>query len=438
MEKSMTQGSIAKAMALFTIPLILSGMLQQVFNWVDAFIVGNVEGELALSGIGATTAMYSLFVMVITGFTGGLSVLAAQRYGMGEEGSLGQLLKDFSLLLGGLFLAIAVFGMAFAGPILRVLDTPENIFSISEGYLRIMLIGVPLLAVYNTCSAILRGMGNSRAPFLSVLVCSVANVVLDVLFVAVLRYGAAGAAAATVLSQGVMTVFLVGYAVKKYPVLRVRRSGLNRGGVAAGGKFGLPPAIQSGMNSAGSILLQRFMNGFGDQTVGAITTAYRVDTMLLLPVVNFGSGIATVVAQNIGAGNPERAKKALRTGLVMMAAVSLCLTLLIRFAGAFLIAIFGLTPESVDIGAEFFSALASFYVVFGLATAVRGYLEGLGDMVFSGAAGIVSLVVRIICSYAFADLFGRMVIAYAEAFSWAVLLGLYVLRYLWKNRKQTD
>ena len=435
MKRDMVEGSIARAMVAFTVPLMLSGILQQLFNWVDAFIVGNVEGELALAGIGATTALYSLFVMVITGFTGGLSVLAARAYGMGEQGGLSRLLSAFSLLLGGVFTAVAALGLLLTPAILRAMDTPADIFTVSERYLRIMFAGVPLLAVYNTYSAILRGMGNSRAPFLSVLVCSGVNVVLDVAFVVMLRYGAA---AATVLSQGAMTVFLVLYAVKKYPVLRFRpgRRSVDRSVAARGSGFGLPPAIQSGTNSVGNIFLQRFMNGFGEQTVAAITTAYRVDTVLLLPVINFGSGIATVVAQNIGAGEPERARKALKTGAVMMAGISLGLTVLILVAGEALIAMFGLTQESVTIGGSFFRTIASFYLVYSLAMALRGYLEGMGDMIFSGAAGIAALAVRIVCSYAFAGVFGRKVIAYAEAFSWLVLLGVYLLRYIWVRRRE--
>ena len=161
-----------------------------------------------------------------------------------------------------------------------------------------------------------------------------------------------------------------------------------------------------------------------------------MDTVLLLPVINFGSGIATVVAQNIGAGEPERARKALKTGAVMMAGISLGLTVLILVAGEALIAMFGLTQESVTIGGSFFRTIASFYLVYSLAMALRGYLEGMGDMIFSGAAGIAALAVRIVCSYAFAGVFGRKVIAYAEAFSWLVLLGVYLLRYIWVRRRE--
>ena len=440
MGRDMTRGSIARALVLFTVPLVLSGMLQQIFNWVDAFIVGNVEGELALGGIGATTALYNLFVLVITGFTSGLSVLAAQRCGMGEENKLYKLLFTFVLLLGGVFLVIAVLGIIFTRPILKLLDTPENMLDISAGYLRLILVGVPFLAVYNTYSAILRGLGDSRAPFLSVLVCSVMNAGLDIVLVAGLRYGAAGAAAATAISQGAMTVFILLYTVKKYPTLRfrLRETRAGREETAEGSRFGLPPAIQSGVSSAGSILLQRFMNGFGDQTVAAVTTAYRVDSVLLLPIINFSSGVATVTAQNIGAGNLERAKRVLKTGSYMVAVISLCLSVLIFFAGEYVIAIFGLTPESVAIGKEFFRTVSTCYLVYGLAMTVKGYLEGTGDMVFSGLASILSLMTRILFSYAFVRWTGRTTIAYAEMFSWAVLLGLCLLRLGWKRSVRSE
>ena len=184
----------------------------------------------------------------------------------------------------------------------------------------------------------------------------------------------------------------------------------------------------------GNLVLQRFMNGFGEQTVAAITTAYRVDSLLILPIVNFGSGIATIVAQNIGAEKQERAKKVLKTGAVMISVVSLFLTAVILFAGGTLIKMFGLTEESAAIGESFFRTIAVCYIIYGLAMAVRGYLEGTGDMLFSGIAGIAALGIRIASSYLFAAQFGNMVIGYAEAFSWMALLLIYVARF-WQKQK---
>lgn len=432
MGKDMTQGNLAKTLVLFTVPLVLSGLFQQMFNWVDAFIVGNVEGEISLAAIGATTAIYSLFITIIIGFTSGLSILAAQQYGMGEKQKLKATMSSFVVLLGGIFILLAILGIIFTSPILVLLNTPENLFLIAGQYLRIMFIGIPFLAIYNTYAAILRGLGDSRAAFLAVIVSSVANVVLDIIFVAVLRYGAAGAAVATVISQGAMTIFIVIYTIKNYHHLRFRfdRHVIDKNVLKKGFEFGLPPSAQSGASSVGNLILQRFMNGFGEQTVAAITTAYRVDTMILLPIINFGSGVATVVAQNIGAKNYERANETLKIGVIIMAAISICLTVLVLFTGEYLLTMFGLTRESVQIGNSFFRAIASCYIIYGLSMTLRGYLEGTGDMIFSGIAGFVSLIVRIVASYMFAGRFGNMVVAYAEAFSWVVLLSLYIIRFL--------
>lgn len=431
MENRLTHGSIAKSLAIFTIPLILSGMFQQIFNWVDAFIVGNIEGELALAGIGATTSIYNLIVTVIVGFTSGISVLTAQIFGKGKKEKIKNVLSTFMILLGIAFLGVAILGSLFTNEILIVLDTPVNIMRMAREYMQLLMIGIPCLAVYNVYSAVLRGLGDSKAPFLSVLVCSIVNVVLDIIFVIVLRFGAAGAAAATAISQVVMATFIVVYAIRKYPVLRfkVNREIFDKAIIIKGLKFALPPAIQAGTVSVGNIILQRFMNGFGEQTVAAITTAYRVDSVIILPIVNFGSGIATIVAQNIGAGNKSRAQKVLKIGVVMITAICVCLTLFVLVAGANLIEMFGLTKESVKIGEAFFSAIASCYIVYGFAMALRGYLEGMGDMLFSGAVGIISLIVRIIISYAFAFCFGNMIIAYAEMLSWVALLVLYMIRF---------
>ena len=202
-----------------------------------------------------------------------------------------------------------------------------------------------------------------------------------------------------------------------------------------GCRFGIPPMLQSSVSSVGSLILQNFMNSFGTQTVAAVTTAYRVDSIVMVPILNLGSGISTLVAQNCGAGQNLRAWSIFRVGTAVMAAVSLLLTVLVIPTGGELIALFGAGPEAVSIGDAFFRRIACFYVVFGLANAVRSYLEGMGDVVYSSLAGMASLVCRIILSYTLVVFFANMVIAWAEALSWVLLLLLYVLRAVWKERR---
>ena len=427
----MKHRKIVTELVSFTLPLILSGLFQQLFSWVDAFIVGNVNGEAALAAIGATNSIYSLFVSLITGFTSGLSVLCAQMHGRGERERIRETLSSNVIVLTLVFLFISFAGLVFTGDLLSVMDTPENILFQSESYLSIMMTGIPFLVVYNVYSAVLRGEGNSRAPFTAVLVSSLSNVVLDLLFVAGFGMSCAGAAAATVIAQAAMTVYLVIYTVVRYPHLHFRLFcrpvGVHT--LKKSAVFGFPPSVQSGITSAGNVVLQSFMNGFGEKTVAAITTAYRVDTVILLPIINLGSGISTLVAQREGSGDRQGALKVLRAGLVLMACVSLALTLLVFTFGSSLIAMFGLSGDTVLLGRSFFRGLSTFYMIFGLSMALRGFIEGRGDMLASGLLGISSLSVRIIMSYVMKPFFGNMTIAYAEAVAWIYQLIVYFIRF---------
>ena len=438
-QQTMTQGNLAGILIRFSIPLVLSGILQQMYAWADAFIVGNLVGEDALAAVGATVSLYNLFVLIITGLTLGVSILAARLYGKGERERLRPILSTFAVVLGGVFLAVGVLGSLAAGPVLRIMSTTGNIIDMSRHYLEIVLLGLPIVAVYNVYSAVLRGMGESRAPLYAVLVASLVNVGADLLLVGPAGLGVRGAALATVASQIMMTLFLVGYTVRRVPMLRFRpsRASVDRTSLREGMALGLPVAIQSSINSLGSVVLQNFMNSFdSSRLVAAITTAYRVDTVILLPVTNLSSGISTVAAQNVGAGKPARARQALGVGAAIMLAMCIGLAVLVAVAGEPLIALFGLTPETAAMGGTFFRTLALFYPVFGLAMALRGYLEGLGDVLCSSAIGISALVLRILLSYGLADAVGSAIIAYAEMASWAAMLLLYVLRFLMRLRKE--
>lgn len=434
-DKNKTE-NVAFSLIKFCLPLILSGILQQLYNWADAFIVGNVVGEEALAAIGSTSTVINFFLTAITGFTLGLSILFAQKFGGGKMAHISKILSVFSVVMGGAFLVVPVIGMIGAYRLLLLMNTTQDTIHMAKDYLQIILIGMPILAVYNVYSSALRGIGNSRAPFGAVLCSSIVNVILDIVFVGVFHWGVLGAAVATVVSQAVMTIFIILYSVKKYPCLcfSLKEWSLNRFVIREGLHFGIPPMIQSCISSLGGLILQNFMNGFGTQTVAAITTAYRVDTMILLPIINLGSGIATIVAQNFGAGRRKQIPKIVFVGTALMLCVSLMLTWLVVETGGYLIAMFGVSQEATEIGKQFFRSIAGFYAVYGIAMSIRGYIEGIGDVLFSSIAGGIALISRIIFSYGFVGLCGNMIIAYAEAGSWGVLLLLYLLRILWKKK----
>ena len=439
MARNLTQGSIVKTLVLFSLPLILSGLLQQLYNWADAFIVGNVEWEIPLAAIGATASVSNLLVMLITGFTVGTTILTARLYGSGETEKIRDVLSSFTLVLGGLFLAASLLGAVLTKPIMELLRTPQDIMADACSYLRIVFTGIPFIAVYNVYAAVLRGMGDSRTPFLAIVVSALTNVLLDILLVAVWHYGAAGAAVATVVSQALMAIFVVAYSARRNPHLRFRpgKAAVSREMVTQGLRLSIPTATQSSLHSVGNLILQNFMNGFGTATVAAITTAYRIDSIIMLPMNNLAAGVSTFTAQNVGADNPRRARRGLLVGTVLIAVVSVVLTLVVIPTGGTLIALFGMLDEVVGIGENFFRIIALFYLPFGIAIAIKGYLEGVGDVIFSGVASVLSLLIRIVLSYAFADI-GSGIIAYAEAFSWLALLLMCAGRFLYmSSRKQS-
>jgi len=278
-------------------------------------------------------------------------------------------------------------------------------------------------------------MGDSKASFFAVLISALANVALDILFVAVLSWGVVGAAIATVIAQALMAVFIIIYAPMRHKILRagIKEYRLHRDIIFEGARLGLPPMIQSCITSAGNLILQGFMNSFGSATVAAITAAYRVDSIILLPVINLGSAISTMTAQSRGAGKPERIRQFFRTGAAMAAGISLILSFTVFFFGGALVSMFGIHETSIAIGGAFFRRLGSFYIFFGIGNSLRGALEGTGDVFFSSVIGILSLGLRVLFSFVLVGIFDNMVIAFAEGFSWIGMVLMYALR-MYKKR----
>ncbi len=313
----------------------------------------------------------------------------------------------------------------------------------SRQYLHIVMVGVPFLTLYNIYAAVVRGNGNSKAPFLCMAGAGIGNVFLDILFVYGLSMGVAGAALATLLTQMISAISLVIYTIKRYEHLRFihKKKVLHRQVAKEGLELSLPITARSVVSALGSAILQNFMNGFGTLTVAAITTAYRVDCVLLLPAIHFATGISTLVSQSVGEGRPEKGRKILQSGLIMMSIICVIMSIFIFFFGSKMIKIFGVSDEAARIGGAFFKRLGAFYLVFGLANSFSSYLEGVGDVLFTGAISICALLIRIAMSYLLKDLFGNMVIAWAECIAWSFLLvfmgGRYYYRMIYNEKVRT-
>lgn len=433
--KDMTQGRILPTLVLFSLPLMLSGLLQQLYSWADALIVGNILGEGALAAVGATGTVSGTLLSLVAGFSVGVSIMVAQAYGRNDRAVVGKAASLFILLSGLASLLLMLLGLLVARPALQLLNTPADIIDSAAVYLRIILLGLPFMAVYNVYYAVLRGIGDSRTPLLAIIVSSATNVVLDLLFVASFGWGVAGAAYATILAQIMMTLFVALYCRFRHQSLKLdfSRRSFDREVLKTGLSLSIPTAVQAAIRSTGGMMLQNVMNSFGTQTLAAVTTAYRIDTIGMLPVINLGAGITTFTAQNEGAGQRQRTRRGLWLGSILSALTALSITAIILFVGEPLLALFGISPEAVQIGQSVLMGLAAFYPLFGIMSALTGYLQGMGDVSFAGIISILALFLRVGASYLLAPYFGSMVIAYAEIIAWLfqtlACLGRYLIKF---------
>ena len=437
MAQDMTRGPITRGLIAFSVPLILSGLLQQLYSWADALIVGNFIGEAPLAAVGATNTISSMTIYIFSGFSVGVSVLTAQAFGKGEREDIPKIASTFTAVIGLATILLAVLGVLFTEPLLRLLNTPEDIFGLAADYLRIVFAGVPFLASYNVTGASLRGVGDSRTPLMAIAVSTAVNVVLDLIFVGVFRWGVQGAAWATVMSQIAMVLFIHLYIRRRVPLIAFPwgRGMIDRPSLRAGLRLGLPAAMQQGVRTVGSMLLQSVQNGFGSVVVAAITSAYRIDTVAMLPVINMGAGMSTFAGQNYGAGDLTRARKGLRAGSLAGIAVAAVITAILVPLGGPILRIFGISDRAVDIGWTFLRTCAIFYPLYGLLNAFTGYLQGLGDVVFVSTVHTAALAVRVGVSYGLRGVWGHQVIAWAEMISWVFTLVLVAGRYWFKHRK---
>ena len=426
----MKKQSTARELVSFSLPLIFSGILQQLYSWADAFIVGHAEGELPLAAVGATSSISYFLINIILGLTLGLSIMAAQHFGRRDTAMVHRILTCFLPLLTVLFCVLSALGMIFTQPVLQLMATPEDLRVYAADYLRIIFAGIPFLAVYNLYAAMLRAMGDTRAALYSVLLSSVLNVALDIVFIAGLGWGVGGAALATVISQICMTAFIILYSLKKAPCLRLHmgEKWLDRAVISQGLRFSVPPAVQNSVTSLGNLVLQNFMNSFGSVTVLAITTAYRVDSMMLLPIFNLGAAVSSMAARAKGASDREKMKSCFFSGLVMMLIVSGVLSVVMFLWGAQFVSIFGVGGEALMIGRQFFRDLSVFYTLFGVGIVLRSVLEGVGDITCASIIGMGMLGVRILFSYLLRPVLAERTIAIAEGIAWCLMLAALLWR----------
>ena len=380
---NLTEGVIWKSLLTFTLPLLLSALLQQLYNTVDLLIVGRFAGKIDMAAIGASGAITVLVVALFMGLSTGASVLVAQHYGAKDRAALSKVVHtNFAIALyGGLVLTI--FTVIFTPQFLAWIDTPPEVMGPAVRYMRILFAGLIPVMVYNMGSAVLRSVGDSVRPFNFLAIAAGLNIVLDLIFVGAFKMGAVGAGIATVLAQSVSGILVLLSLLKTTDIyrLRMKRIRFHKETLNHIVAIGLPAAVSGGLISLSNVIIQAQINVFGAQAIAGVAAASRVDGFVFTSLEAFALAITTFVGQNIGAKKPKRLKSGIITALVMtllfVASVS---SILVIFRTP-LMKIFTSEKDVIFYGTKMIVILAPFYVIFSVTEVLSGAIRGSGTAV---------------------------------------------------------
>ena len=376
-------GSIPQQQLLFFLPICLGSFFQMMYNTVDTLIVGQFVGTQALAAVGATNSFVSLLVGFFNGFCSGASIIISQSYGANDRDGIDkQVHVAFALaILSGLILT--VLGMAISRPVLALMRTPADIIDMSVTYLQVYFAGMVPQMIYNIGTGILRAVGDSRRPLYFLIVASFVNIALDIVFVALFKWGVAGVAFATILSQLVSALLTV-RCIRRYKempwTLRLRKLRPEMRVVREIARIGLPSAFQGTLYSISNIIIQSSINGFGTTVVAAWSVYSKVDAFFWLIVSAMGASMTTFAGQNFGAGLYRRVKRGNWIGLGITAALSLMVTGVLYPSARFLFSLFSSDAGVIAQGVQMVHFLAPCYILYVGVEVFSGTLRGCGDV----------------------------------------------------------
>ncbi|MCQ2451951.1 MAG: MATE family efflux transporter [Oscillospiraceae bacterium] len=411
----MTEGAPWKHTLRFAMPVLAGSILQQLYNTVDTIVVGNFAGQSSLSAVGTTGTFSFLFLAIALGFSSGSGVIAAQRYGAGDIDGVRKTASTGILMMLGMGLISMVLAMVLARPaFVHFINVPAEILDKSMTYFLVFATGMIFQFAYNIFSSLLRAVGDSAATLYFLLISSIINVIMDLLFVAVFKWGVAGAAAATVLSQVAAAAAAYIYMTRKYPVFRFKLKEYSWSGDIAGQtiKIGFPIALQTAIVSIGLTFIQRAVNGFGENMTASFTVAMRIEMYLNLPGNAFQTTLATYTGQNIGAGRMDRVRKGLWQTISISMGITLLVSLCIRIFSPQLIQIFGLSEQAADYCMRHLAATAFVNLLLNGYFPVFGVFQGSNHVLPSALIAFVVLAVRVIVTFLFrySPIFGVTII----------------------------
>lgn len=441
----MTSGSPMRHILRFAMPLLLGNLFQQLYNMVDSIVVGNYVGKDALAAVGTCGSLNFLFFSLSSGLAIGIGIIVAQYFGAKDDKNVRSTIANSFYVLASAALTVSLLGFLFTPALLRLLSTPEHVLSDAVLYMRTTCVGIIGIAFYNGVAAILRALGDSRTPLYFLILSSIINVGLDLFFVLSMDMGVFGVALATIIAQAVSAITSLIYAYHKVPYFRLSKAELKPQPtiIVKSFRLGVPVALQNSMIAISCMVLQGFVNTFGETVMAAYTIINRIEQLVNQPYGSLGMALTTYAGQNMGAGNIERVKKGFRQSILVVLAFSLLLLPIAYFFGPQIVGIFVKEQEVIDIAYRALRITSLFYFGLGMIYVPRALLNGCGDAAFSMINGVTEVACRILFAVIFTSIpfLGYWGIWMTTGATWSITAVVCVLRYFqgkWKAKSITQ
>ena len=377
----MTQGNITRHILMFALPLVLGNLFQQMYNLVDTYVVGQYASNEAYAAVGSVGVIVNIFIGLFSGFATGAGVVISQHFGAHDGEKVTKTVHTAALTTLTLCPIFTALGLGLTPLMLRWNNTPANVLPESTTYLSVYFWGISGLLIYNMGAGILRAVGDSKRPFYYLVVCACMNAVLDIIFVAVLKMGVMGVALATALSQWVSAILVVIQLLRTTSVVKLspRALRLHWPFLRQIVRVGVPASVQMSITAFSNVFVQSYINFFREDFMSAWTTYSKVDAILFLPMQSIGMAVSTFVGQNLGAGQVERAKKGVRTGLLScMVFTGIGMIPILIFAPG-IVRILNDKPQVVEYGTLLLRVITPFFLVSCFSHLYSGALRGAGN-----------------------------------------------------------
>lgn len=422
MIQDMTKGNPVKLILLFSVPLLIGNIFQQLYNLSDIVIVGRLIGLNALAAVGSTGPLFFMFMFVIVGLTSGFAVITAQRFGAKDVDGVRRSVTT-SIILSFTFTALLTVVLTLGlHKIMSLMNVPAEIYKDAYNYLSIIVHGLWTMNLYNLLASVIRALGDSKSPLYFLIFASVVNIILAVVLILNFHMGVAGSALAVVISQAISAFLCIYYIKVKLPILHLRKRDwkFDKDFALEHLNVGIPMAVQFSILGFGIIIIQSVCNTFGPVVIGAFTYGIRIEQIAMMPLASFGIAMATYTAQNFGANNFARIREGVKKCSVISLGLSLVMTLVIHIWGADILRLFAgnAHPDVISIAKSYLNISTLFYLFIGQLFIFRNTLQGMGYAVIPLLASLAELFIRSFAAIYLAAKFSYFGIFYAGPIAW--------------------